>query len=123
MFTKDQRVMTSRGAGSVAYQRMAPPDYATPEAVSVVLDSERYRNGYAGTIFSAADVAPEATTPARALTCDMTNDCHEPITHIDEKGYIYCRAHGIQRKTCCRCRQLQPAELNRLKRGEALQRY
>jgi len=37
--------------GSIAYVRMAPPDYNTIQAVSVVLDESRNRIGYMGTIF------------------------------------------------------------------------
>lgn len=57
-YTRGQRVNTPKGLGGVAYQRMAPPYYSTPEAVSVVLDSERDRIGYAGTIFKAEEVTP-----------------------------------------------------------------
>lgn len=57
------------------------------------------------------------------LTCDMVDGCTEPITHIDAKGYIYCRTHGIERQQVQRCRQLKPAELDRLKQGEALEKY
>lgn len=58
-YQRGDRVSTSRGPGTVAYQRMAPPDYCEVDAVSVVLDSERTRLGYAGTIFRAADVTAE----------------------------------------------------------------
>jgi len=57
--TKGDRVQTPLGAGTVAYQRMAPPAFSTPEAISVVLDSRRHDPRYTGTIFPAADVTPE----------------------------------------------------------------
>lgn len=55
-YHRGDRVTTPQGPGTVAYQRMAPPDYSAAEAVSVVLDSQRGRAGYAGTIFAAGDV-------------------------------------------------------------------
>lgn len=49
------RVITVLGVGTVVYVRMGPPDYATPTAVSVVLD---HRHGYHGTLFFASQVRP-----------------------------------------------------------------
>lgn len=57
------------------------------------------------------------------LTCDMVKGCVSPITHIDIKGYVYCRQHGISRKDTCRCRQLTSKELQTLKSGEPLKDY
>jgi hypothetical protein len=36
--------------GIVAYVRMGPPDYTSPEAVSVVLETKQSMPGYSGTI-------------------------------------------------------------------------
>jgi len=55
-YHQGQRVNTPRGSGSVAYQRLAAPDYRDAIAVSVVLDCERARIGYAGTIFPADQI-------------------------------------------------------------------
>lgn len=57
------------------------------------------------------------------LHCDMERDCAEPVTHIDRKGYVYCTAHGAQRKLYQPCRKLRPFELKRLQTGESLRRY
>jgi hypothetical protein len=59
------------------------------------------------------------------LRCNMETDCREPITHIDESGFIYCHTHGLDRQAGMwkRCRKLRPHELNRLKRGEQVTRY
>jgi hypothetical protein len=58
------------------------------------------------------------------LVCDMDRDCKAPITHIDAKGYIYCRKHGVQRKASgVRCRQMTPAELKAIHSGDALIEY
>ena len=57
------------------------------------------------------------------LRCDMNRECTEPVSHIDDKGYGYCTAHGQQRQEYRRCRKLRPHELRRLQRGEQLTRY
>jgi len=59
----------------------------------------------------------------KPLACDMERDCYNPVTHIDKKGYIYCTQHGLDRRYSQPCRKLQPWELRRLERGEALKRY
>lgn len=59
----------------------------------------------------------------RKLTCDMERDCKQAVTHIDEKGFVYCHSHGVQRKTYCRCRMLQPKELKQLQAGVPLASY
>jgi hypothetical protein len=56
-------------------------------------------------------------------TCDMVDDCKEPITHIDTAGFAYCTTHGLERRESEPCRKLRPHELNRLNRGEQLKRY
>lgn len=57
-------------------------------------------------------------------TCGMRTGCLRPVTHIDEKGYVYCAEHGEQRHgSGIRCRKLKPWELNRILRGEALRKY
>jgi hypothetical protein len=57
------------------------------------------------------------------LKCDMEKDCAEDVTHIDEKGYVYCHEHGVQRKSWRRCRQLTPKELRQLQAGTPLASY
>jgi hypothetical protein len=57
------------------------------------------------------------------LTCDMERDCTEPVTYIDDKGYAYCTAHGLDRQAWRSCRKLRPHELRRLQRGEQLAHY
>jgi hypothetical protein len=47
--------------------------------------------------------------------------CSGGITHLDEKGYVYCTDHGIQRRDRdMRCRKLLPSELRKRKRGELI---
>ena len=57
-FQKGQRVQTPLGPGQVAYQRMGPPNYSKPVAVSVVLDAKQNKPGYTGTMFDAKKVKP-----------------------------------------------------------------
>ena len=63
----------------------------------------------------------EAARPP--LQCDMVKGCSELVTHIDEKGYVYCQAHGQQRKVYQRCRALTPKELKRLDAGKQVEKY
>lgn len=61
----------------------------------------------------------------RGLTpvCDMTADCTQPIAMIDDKGFIYCEHHGLQRRGYRPCRRLRQHELNKIHRGEPIARY
>lgn len=53
--------------------------------------------------------------PAVELTCQMTEACTGEVTHIDEKGFVYCAPHGATRKSHCLCRQLRASELRALR--------
>lgn len=57
------------------------------------------------------------------LRCEMKADCAEPVTHIDNAGFIYCTTHGVRRRAWKPCRKLRPHEVNRLKAGGILTRY
>lgn len=57
------------------------------------------------------------------LHCDMRDDCESPVTMLEDKGYIYCTEHGIERRYYHRNRKLRPYELRRLERGEVLAHY
>ena len=63
------------------------------------------------------------TTRNGILACDMRDTCVSTITHIDEKGFIYCAEHGADRQSWCRCRKLTPAELKRLQAGRTIASY
>lgn len=58
-----------------------------------------------------------------SLQCDMDRECKQPITHIDNQGYIYCTEHGADRRYMRPCRKLRPYELRTLERGECVKRY
>lgn len=57
--------------------------------------------------------------------CDMEQECLDPVTHLDEKGYVYCTKHGVQRSnwSSIRCRKLRPAEVKMLGRGKQIFRF
>lgn len=59
------------------------------------------------------------------LKCDGygMNACMHPVTHIDEKGYVYCTSHGEQRQAHRRCRKLRAHELQTLRSGQPIERY
>lgn len=59
-----------------------------------------------------------------SVRCDgWCGDHHDGITHIDDKGYIYCAKCGPTRRTWRPCRKLRPHELNRIRRGQQVTRY
>ncbi len=58
------------------------------------------------------------------LKCDMRVDCKEPVTHLDNKGYVYCTGHGEQRRSHdIPCRKLRSHEITKLTRGETIKKY
>jgi hypothetical protein len=57
------------------------------------------------------------------ITCDMEKDCKEPVTHIDNKGFVYCAKHGEQRKGSVPTRKLSNQELTTIKSGERIKEY
>lgn len=54
------------------------------------------------------------------LRCEGFKDCTAPVTHVDRKGYVYCTAHGIARRSVHPCRKLLVWELRALERGETI---
>ena len=69
------------------------------------------------------DVADDEDETTPALHCDWGTDCGAEVTHIDNRGFIYCTPHGIARRDWRPCRQLRPHELARLRRGDTIKRY
>jgi hypothetical protein len=72
------RVLTPGGRATVAYVRMAAPDYCEPEAVSVVLDRHRSQ-GYIGTIYLAAQVEH---LPRCTSVLDREWQCTAAVDHV-----------------------------------------
>lgn len=57
------------------------------------------------------------------LKCAMgLGECSGEVTHIDDKGYVYCTGHG-ERRRCDgvrKCRALRPAEITKLTIGQTI---
>jgi hypothetical protein len=54
--------------------------------------------------------------------CEMSHDCAQPVTHIGEKGYIYCAGHAADRRYE-RTRALRPWELDLIRAGQPVPSY
>jgi hypothetical protein len=55
------------------------------------------------------------------LKCDMSRDCTDTVTHIDNKGWVYCSRHGAQRRGGgIRCRRLTALEAQDLRDGNPI---
>ena len=46
--------------------------------------------------------------------------CSQPVSMIDEKGFVYCAKHGQDRKHSMRCRKLTPQELKKLESDQPI---
>jgi hypothetical protein len=57
---------------------------------------------------------------AETLHCDMEKNCKEPVSMIDNKGFVYCTKHGERRKMDVGTRKLKPAEIKKLEKGESI---
>ncbi len=55
-----------------------------------------------------------------SLSCDMTVSCKAPVTHIDNKGYVYCTSHGKHRALSVPCRAMRPGEVTKIILGETI---
>ena len=54
------------------------------------------------------------------IRCDWRPDCCAEVTHIGEKGYVYCAGHVGNRRGVERCRKLLASERRALERGEKI---
>lgn len=61
-----------------------------------------------------------AVAAAPHLNCDMTKDCNELVTWIDEKGFAYCTDHGVARRSYRAARKLTERERARLAAGNTI---
>lgn len=57
------------------------------------------------------------------ITCEMKNDCVNPVTHIGNKGYVYCSDCAPLRHGWERTRKMRVWELKLLGSGEPLPSY
>lgn len=58
-------------------------------------------------------------------TCDMRKDCTARVTHIGNKGYVYCEAHAIIRRQSGaeRTRRMRLWECKMIAQGKPLPSY
>ena len=54
------------------------------------------------------------------MKCDMTADCTNAVTHIGNKGFVYCATHAACRQGYERCRILRRWEMAELSAGRAI---
>lgn len=59
------------------------------------------------------------------LKCDMSKQCHKPVTHIGSKGYVYCQDDAIVRRESRneRTRKMLKREIRQLEEGKPLANY
>jgi len=59
------------------------------------------------------------------LKCDMAFGCSEEVTHIGSKGYAYCAAHAVLRRSAGveSTRRMRSWELQLLRDGQQLPSY
>jgi hypothetical protein len=55
--------------------------------------------------------------------CDMRRECTNTVTHIGEKGYVYCADHAPDRKGVERVRRMRVWELKLVLAGKQLPSY
>lgn len=106
---------------------MTPAEKSVIEAARKLVAAERRAKTAYGEADADLDIDAELEALARAvdglsdtpLRCvGMRAPCTEPVTHIDDKGYLYCRTCAEQRKRGgMRCRQLRPNERTKLESG------
>lgn len=58
-------------------------------------------------------------------TCEMSQDCTQPVTHMGNKGYVYCKGHAVQRRQSGyeRTRAMRPWEIRWVTAGKTLPSY
>lgn len=58
------------------------------------------------------------------LKCEMSGLCTEAVAMLDNKGFIYCATHGMERRRWgTPCRSLRPYEINRLRLAKTILHY
>ena len=78
-----------------------------------------------GVLKRAAESLKEETAQRPRLQCNMKDSCRATVTHLGEKGYIYCAPHAEQRRRAQveRCRALAPAEVLLIRGGGRIASY
>ena len=55
--------------------------------------------------------------------CQMKRDCGNAVTHIGERGYVYCSEHAPLRKGIERTRRMRPWEMALIAKGKPIPNY
>lgn len=57
--------------------------------------------------------------------CDMSVGCSRPVTHIGDKGFVYCAEHARVRRRHSfeSCRELRQWELKLIRAGQPVPSY
>lgn len=65
------------------------------------------------------------STTQRTTSCQMIDNCANPVTHIGEKGYIYCTFHALRRRASGyeSTRKMRAWELRWINAGKTLPSY
>jgi len=95
--------------------------------IRAVLDGMRMSNTVHTTVQAKAEAWIAAVKSGKvsvarpiSITCDMTVRCRSVVTHIDNKGYVYCTGHGKHRALSVPCRALRPGEFTKIIHGETI---
>lgn len=59
------------------------------------------------------------------MQCEMKDDCKNDVTHIGEKGWIYCTDHATSRRASGyeRTREMRAWERRWIRQGKVLPSY
>jgi hypothetical protein len=73
----------------------------------------------------ACSVAFQAVVSEQMATCDMVEGCADPVTHIGNKGYVYCAKHAAERRATGyeRTRAMRLWEKKLIAAGEPIPKY
>lgn len=59
-----------------------------------------------------------------SVQCEMSNDCPAEVTHVEDKGYIYCTEHANDRRSWNpRVRKMRAWERRWIAAGKVLPTY
>lgn len=93
------------------------------ELIQLCYDCEDADLGFTYWIESHGDVQGSVTTWEVDLQCDMRAYCQNKVTHIGDRGWIYCAEHARARRGQELTRKLTKAELATLNAGEPVKSF
>lgn len=101
-----------------------PPPPAEPEP-PVLVYGPGLASFFAGLPPHVARPATPTELASFQLRCEMSRECSARVTHLGEKGFIYCEPHARQRTRAVgeRTRALSSDELATLHAGGRVERF